>query len=479
MQTRRDLYQAHQLMMQRVGLALLHGEPDVAESPMRRLSAAAVGGLMLAIIIGAIFGIIGWVSPGGAQGLDKGGVVIIEKETGAKYIYDTNGKQLLPVVNYASARLAITGTSVTQRVVSRKSLAQFKRGPTIGIQGAPDSLPDPGRLVRKPWSICDRNGQTAAGGTRPTTSLVAGIPVGGQPLGGGGAVVVQASIGQAYMIWNNQKLAMGIQSTVIVALNHGSQPVTVSAAWLNSIPDGDVFKDPDVPNRGAVVSNGPRGGGRVGQVFETSGDGATKQAYVLLQDGLAPLTQTQADLLMQNPDTVKAYAGETPTVKQISSAEANAVHQSSTQVLSQGLPKTMPAFASWNPSDPLCVVYANPDQGDMQAQLSIGGSVPALNSSAAAAQGTLADQVVLPAGGAALAGLLAGPGQQNQMNTFYIINDQGRRFGVTGDAATKLGYDVKKAAPVPKAVLALIPEGPALDPKRATTPVAQLTLGGS
>lgn len=36
MQTRKDLYQAHRLMMQRLGMALLQAEPDVPESPMRR-----------------------------------------------------------------------------------------------------------------------------------------------------------------------------------------------------------------------------------------------------------------------------------------------------------------------------------------------------------------------------------------------------------------------------------------------------------
>lgn len=62
MQSRRDLYQAHRLMTQRVGLALLQGEPDVAESPMRRLSVGAFAGVMVGLLVVAVFGIWGLLS---------------------------------------------------------------------------------------------------------------------------------------------------------------------------------------------------------------------------------------------------------------------------------------------------------------------------------------------------------------------------------------------------------------------------------
>ena len=43
MQSRRDLFQAHRLMTQRASLALLRGEPDVPDQPLRRLNVAAQG----------------------------------------------------------------------------------------------------------------------------------------------------------------------------------------------------------------------------------------------------------------------------------------------------------------------------------------------------------------------------------------------------------------------------------------------------
>ncbi|WP_262403698.1 type VII secretion protein EccB [Actinomadura sp. CNU-125] len=128
------------------------------------MSVGAFAGFMVALLIVAIFGIWGILSPGGAKGLDEPGKLIIEEETGTKYIYDANTKKMLPVANYASALLALSSDKIDRRSVSRKSLDEFARGPMIGIPGAPDSLPDAEQLVRGPWSVCVREA------TAPTAS---------------------------------------------------------------------------------------------------------------------------------------------------------------------------------------------------------------------------------------------------------------------------------------------------------------------
>jgi hypothetical protein len=82
------------------------------------------------------------------------------------------------------------------------------------------------------------------------------------------------------------------------------------------------------------------------------------------------------------------------------------------------------------------------------------------------------DQVVLPPGGAALVGLLPGAGQLNAIKNWFIVNDAGISFPLPSkDTVEKLGYNVKDAAPVPTAVMALLPTGPLLDPKAATNVV--------
>jgi type VII secretion protein EccB len=473
MQTRRDLYQAHKLMMQRVGLALLQGEPDIAESPMRRLSVAAFSGAMVAVLIAAIFGVWGLLSPGGAQGLDTGDKIIIEKETGTKYVYDPNSKRMLPVLNYASAKLALNATNPEQRVVSRRSLAKFVRGPMIGIPGAPDSLPDPDHLVKKPWSVCVRNGSTKTGGTGSVSSLVAGRDVGGRPVAAGQAVAVQAG-GQIYVIWNNQRMKMTLPPSEAVNIT-GGRPTEVSQTWLSPITQGADFAPPAVPGRGQRVRDvSPTA--RVGQVYKAILGGTTNW-YVLLSDGFARISGTQGALLLAEPQTATlAYPGQQPGPLPTTVATATS-RPSSKNIFASGLPPAVPNFVTWDGSTPLCYVYAHTDAGSASAQLTIGGSVPSAPATGAA--GTTVDQVVLPPGGAALVGILPPSGQLNAINNWFIVNDAGISFPLPSkDVVKKLGYDVNNAAPVPKQVMTLIPTGPTLDPTAARNPVPAPTAHG-
>lgn len=469
MQTRRDLYQAHKLMMQRVGLALLQGEPDIAESPMRRLSVSAFSGAMLAVLIAAVFGVIGLISPGGARGLDAGGSIIIEKETGTKYIYDTNHHQMVPVLNYASAKLALDTDNPPQRVVSRKSLAKFTRGQMIGIPGAPDSLPDPDHLVKKPWSVCVRQGTDAkTGSTRPITSLVAGRSVGGHSLGDDQALVVQAD-GDMYVIWQNQRMHVTVSANEANSVT-GVTPSPVTQAWLKPIDEGPDFAPPRISGLGAARPGIGGADARVGQVYRAqSASGAAW--YVLEKDGFAPITEMQGWLLLAQPMTkARAYRGRSAEPLETDTATVNKT-RSSQDPIPPGFPKTKPVFRSWSGSTPLCSVYAHTDQGSTSAQVSLGGTL-ANPSSTPTGESLAVDQIVLPPGGAALVGTLPGPNQLNAINTWSIVNDAGIRFPlISKDTMKKLGYDIRDAAPVPQQVLSLIPTGPPLDPAKARLPV--------
>ena len=106
MQNRKDLLQAHRLMTQRAGLALLQGEPDTAEQPLRRMNVATFAGVMIAALAVAIFWIIGILTHSGAQGLPSPGSVVID-DNGNSYVRCTQGGSTLlcPVINNASARL--------------------------------------------------------------------------------------------------------------------------------------------------------------------------------------------------------------------------------------------------------------------------------------------------------------------------------------------------------------------------------------
>ena len=189
MQTRRDLLQAHRLMTQRAALALLQAEPDPPDRPLRRLNVGLICSVLVAVIVAAAFGVWGILAPGHAQGLTSPGTLIIDSQTGTSYIWCQHGK-LCPVVNYASARLALGTSSPDQRTVSQASLAHYPRARSSASPGCRSRCPprtcwpaSPGRsacrpsvtrppcsaIPRPPWSAASRSaashrrGQRAAG----------------------------------------------------------------------------------------------------------------------------------------------------------------------------------------------------------------------------------------------------------------------------------------------------------------------------
>src|SRR5690606_4334743 len=201
LQTQTDLYQAHRLMQQRLNLALLQGEPDLPESPMRRQTVATFAGILVAVLVIAAFGIWGLLSPGNATKLTDPGQLLVEEETGAGYVYNQRTGELQPVANYVSARLLLDAEEIKVRTVSAESLAGFRRGQKVGIQGAPDSLPSSERLVKAPWSVCVVEGNDAAGVRKPFVTLVVGTDLGGTPVGNEALIVSDGQ--QNWVLWAN------------------------------------------------------------------------------------------------------------------------------------------------------------------------------------------------------------------------------------------------------------------------------------
>ncbi|MEU5883515.1 type VII secretion protein EccB [Spirillospora sp. NPDC047279] len=435
MQTRKDLYQAHKLMTQRVALALLQGKPGAAESPLRRTGVGALCGVMVVVLVAAGFGITGLLFKGGARNLEQPGLVLIEKETGAAYSYSAQQKRLIPFLNYTSARLAMSGTSIQRKLVSSRSLAKYPRGPLTGIPGAPESLPT---VVRAPWSLCVSNG----------VSLIGGRDVGGTPLTDTQAVLVRGGP-QSWLIWRNTRMRL---SPAAARTLTPAPPTPVDERWLNGLPQGPDYAAPTIPNIGALAT-GPGGQtASVGQIYKVRAvAGSAERWYVQLPDGLSGISETQAGLLLAN-----ATAQE-----QVITPGAAAASTSSTNLYNRSLPESPPRPAAYDPAAPLCAVY--PDRST-SARFTVGGSLPA-----AAPTSNGLDQVILPGGGT-FAGTLTAPGRAPQ--SFSLLTEQGLRHPVpTPDDATKLGYTQDSAAPIPANLLQLFRPGPALTSTAAARPV--------
>jgi type VII secretion protein EccB len=447
MQSRRDLFHAHRLMTQRASLALLRGEPDIPDQPLRRLNVAAFCSLLVAVIAVVLFFIWGLLGHGGSALQDQGGTLAIDKQTGQAYVFCENGRELCPAVNYASARLALQSLPVNQVTVSQSALAKYPRGPEIGIPGLPP-LPVASLLVTQPWSVCT---QTSVVGQQATTTVAGGTQTGGSSLGGS-ALTAATAHGKDYLIWDAQRMA--IQPSVLRDLT-STQPVTVPSAWLDALPQGPAFAAPTIVGLDSVVT-GPVGVPvKVGQVYAVTVAGGT-QNFVMLSTGLARISQTQARLL--------EFERGAPAPAPLAPSQVNG-HLSATVVPSGGLPAAVPAFVSASQSAPLCVVYSG-RSGALTAQVQTGGQVPAGAAPTDFPGG--ADQVALPPGTGALVADAPGPGQATGAVSYFLVTGARRYALASTEVASLLGYKLSQAVVLPAGVVDLLPVGPALDPAQAT-----------
>jgi type VII secretion protein EccB len=474
LQTRKDLLQAHRLMTRRAALALLQAEPDPPDQPLRRLNVSAFSSVLVAVIVAAVFGIWGLIAPGHAEGLTAPETLLIDKATGTPFIACQDGK-LCPVVNYASARLALNTASPNQREVTQASLARYPRGPEIGIEGLP-ALPAASMLVGQPWSVCVQTETSAATlASHTMTTLVGGQDVGGRPMSAGDALVVAAG-GDDWLVWNGERMLIppAQRTAVLTALGFVQAAEQVPLAWLNAFSQGPDFAPPKIIGFGRRVARGPAGGpARIGQVFVTS-PGA-RQSYVLTRHGLVPITVTEAKLL-------EAIPGQ-PRQTTVTTAQAAEHHGS---VSADGMPLTMPAPADRNisPSAPLCVVYSGPaSSGPVAGRVTVGGRVPA--NGLAITGASYVNQIAMRPGSAALVAMVPGlpsspsasspaaGGQRPDVTSYFLVTG-GVRYGLAGPGvAAMLGYNLaRQQTLVPASVVEEIPRGPAFDPAVARDPVS-------
>ena len=259
MQSRRDLFQAHRLMTQRAALALLRGEPDIPDQPIRRINVGTFAGVLVAVIAVAGFGIWGLLFHGAPALSYVAGTLIIDKQTGTNYVFCGSGhKEICPMANHASALLALASDQVNTETVNQSSLTTIKHGPLLGIPGLPQDLPGPSLLVKQPWSVCIKAGNIIG---QTTTTVAGGTSTGGQPLGNN-ALVVSSTNGD-WVIWNNTRYPIS-QTTQTVAFPAATAP-GVPSVWLDSIPQGQIFEAPAIPDSTMTVT-GPQARRRSGSV---------------------------------------------------------------------------------------------------------------------------------------------------------------------------------------------------------------------
>lgn len=157
MRTRRDQVQAYRFVTRRIVSALLSGDPETSNLPMRRLGMAVVGSVIAAAVVLGGAGAYGQFT-GNTAPLEPD-TLVIERETGATYVF-VDG-QLYPTLNYASARLALDKADPEVRTMSQASIRERPRVAPSASSAPPTPCPTASRSPGCP-------GRSATCPTRPT-----------------------------------------------------------------------------------------------------------------------------------------------------------------------------------------------------------------------------------------------------------------------------------------------------------------------
>lgn len=465
MASKRDELQAYRFLVQRVTSAVVRGETDPEHPPFRRPAGAGFGSIALAVVALAVAGVYGYVKPGGNQAWRDGESVIVEKETGTRYVY-LDGR-LHPVLNYASALLAL-GKHGDTKTVSGNSLAGVPRGPRIGISDAPDALPVKDKLLTGGWTLCSRRAADPTGSAVDESTLLVGAePAGGSPLEDKALLVEVADTGDQFLIWHGFRHRVRQPDTVTVGLALRSEPrARVGMAVVDVLPAGEAIAPITVPGTGAPSTAVPaRPDIRVGQLLVAQTSGGA-QHFLADADRLRPISELQYDIQLAFKPTAAAYNGGEPVGIPLGLLAIAEARQDTVPVPVAGAsPATRPEFAGAS-GDPVAVC-ATFDVGASAPRLRLDPVLPPADRLSATGQhssrGTpFADHVIVEPGRAALVEVM--PSAEAPAGALAVVTDQGRAFSLGGkEVVGILGYGDVTPARIPAVLMARVPQGSGLN----------------
>ncbi|MEU7760950.1 type VII secretion protein EccB [Micromonospora aurantiaca (nom. illeg.)] len=468
MASRQDQLHSYQFTVQRAVAALVMRETDPPQSPFRRLAGAGLASVLVAAIaLGgvALYGLF----TGGGDSWRETGAVIVEKESGARFVY--RDEKLHPVSNYASALLIIGAERPKTVLVGRRAIEGVPRGLPLGIADAPDSLPAPNRLVRDAWTLCSAPGDEAGRGEagRPAAGrdearsvlLIGREATGGRVLGDQG-LLARHPDGGLHLLWHDRRYLLRDTDRVLAALAATRErAVPVAAALLNTLPAGADLAPPPVDDLGEPSERVT--GAAVGDVYLVRNSGGGRQYAVAQRGGLAGITELQAALLLARtgqrepePITLGRFAA-LPKLPGLVPGGASA-------------PPAAPPRLATAESGAICA-RAGDDAGVREIRVGVTAPDLAAATRTPGGRAGLADEVVVEPGRGALVEAVSAPGATG--GAVCVVTDLGRRYALTGaDVPGMLGYAGVRPARLPAGLVDLLPAGSPLDPEAARTVAA-------
>ncbi|AIS00863.1 type VII secretion protein EccB [Streptomyces glaucescens] len=505
MASRRDELNAYTFAKRRTLASFLRPSPSGSEEGAPKPLSAVWPGLVVGVVILAVFGAIGLFSPTAPRGWDAPGEhVIVASDSTTRYVVlKTKGeKQLHPVLNMASAKLLLDPDKNSIITVDEKVLDSGRppHGATIGIPYAPDRLPSAGEAeAAKRWAVCERPG--AGGRAIQKAAFVLAEKEwakteGRNKLSGGDLMYVVGPDGKSQYVVDARGWAYPLgdpgDKELLKALDTRSRaPQRVSQDWLDTLHKGDPLEIPAIDGTPGAAANASASLGaydKVGMVIKAY-DGTRMQYYVVLPGEVARISEFTATLLLNSGDLVAV--GQTGEAQQVS---PGAVAESTTFLGDRKWPAYKPRTVNNGTSatsgrNTVCNVLrsVNARTGvttlatwagtDFPAQLPTGSS----------------SAYVTPGSGQLYRQF---QGQETKAGSVFLVTDTGLRYALQSNsdsatddkgigtsaeqrkrqlaeakiAQTRLGYEKVVPTPVPVAWSRFLPTGPRLSEAAARQP---------
>lgn len=304
--TTRAQVNGYRFLLRRLEHALIRGDSRMIHDPMRGHLRALLVGMMIAILITGAAGVLAFFKPAPNLGNAQ---ILASKTSGAMYV--RIGDRVHPVLNLASARL-IVGQSDNPKAVDDRFLNTLPLGPTVGVIGAPTSIRGGDDMTMSSWTVCDTfegPGVTQATAQLETSVLASNPTLGPDIRAADPAQAVLTEAGAIkYLIYNGVRAPVDLADPVVGNSLHlrGAEPRRMSLGLLNAFPEVDPIKAVPIDGAGQpskVLPNYP-----IGSILRTA-DSSGQQLYVLLRDGVQPVSAAAADVIRYGEPDLGAASG--------------------------------------------------------------------------------------------------------------------------------------------------------------------------
>lgn len=478
--TTRAQVNGYRFLIRRLEHALIRADSRMIHDPMRGQIRSLLVGLVIAVLVTGACGVLAFFKPSPSIGNAQ---ILLSASNGGLYV--RIGDRVHPVLNLASARL-ITGKPDTPKSVADKWLNQLPRGPMVGIIGAPNSIRGGADMRTSAWTVCDTIATpdvTKSTGTASVqTTVIAGdLTLGDDIRGAAPAQMLLVKSGDAvFLIYDGVRAQIDPNDSAVVNALHlqNAQTRPISGSLLNAFPLVPPIRSVVIPGAGSVIADNPIFAAYpVGSIVKTV-DSRGEQLYVVLPNGLQPVSSAAADIIRySNPNEVAAQGAREVPPALVSRVPI--VHTLPVDHYPSGTPQVVNA----EPDRVVCMAWERANSAaQATVRLLVGHRLPIPDGAQPVALATAdgngpgVDEVYLKPGTGEYVQATGGDADSRAMGQLFYVSDAGVRYhikdlptaaalGVTGVRDPRVDGDVPQLAPWP--VVSLLPAGPELSQEAA------------